>query len=122
VNALPPLPGQPVPDRPGLHTRRCVRHDAREAAALCLGCTRDFCRECVVDHSGRLLCATCIARLGRTTATTPRRWAALGRRISLGAAVLVAWVAFFIVGTLLLKIPAEMHEGTIWNSLAEKGP
>jgi hypothetical protein len=115
VNVLPPLPGQPLPAGGSLHTRRCVRHDSREAAARCPGCRREFCRECVVDHAGRLLCSGCITKLVHPTGVAPRRWAVVRRGLATGAGVMVAWVAFFWVGTLLLKIPAAVHEGTIWK-------
>jgi len=40
-----------------------------------------------------------------------RRWA--------GAAAggLVLWLALYGLGVLLLKIPPEFHDGTVWNKL-----
>jgi hypothetical protein len=60
--------------------------------------------------------------VARTAGTKTKRWAALRRGLSLAAAVVVAWMAFFAAGKLLLKIPAEVHEGTIWNSLSGNEP
>jgi len=115
VNALSSASGQPNFEG-GLHTRRCVRHDAREAAARCPGCSRDFCRECVIDHAGRLLCAGCVAKLTATkVGASGSRWPAVRRVCTLGAAVVTAWFAFFLVGKLLLAIPSAVHEGTIWK-------
>lgn len=122
MNVLPPSSGQPLLAA-HLHTRRCVRHESREAAARCTGCSREFCRECVVDHGGRLLCVTCIAKLVHDAKEAPRRWKAVRHGLSTGAALFVAWVAFFWVGTLLLKIPAAVHEGTVWKlDLDEAAP
>ena len=38
---------------------------------------------------------------------------------SLLAAVTVAWVSFYGLGLLLLKIPPQFHEATIWKEAAE---
>ena len=45
--------------------RRCLHHPAREAVALCPECRRFYCRECVTEHTGRMICAGCVARLAR---------------------------------------------------------
>lgn len=122
MNALPTFPGRQHPEG-GLHTRRCVRHEVREAAARCPGCTRDFCRECVVDHEGKLLCAGCVAKLAAAPVAAPgSRWPGIRRVAGLGFAVAVAWTAFFIVGKVLLAIPTAVHEGTIWKNQAETAP
>ncbi len=115
----PPIP--PAPAGLGqLHARRCVRHTAREAAARCPGCGEFFCRECVVEHDGKLLCAACIARTSGTRATRRERLAAVRRVGSTTAGALVLWWLFYAAGTLLLKIPAEFHDGTIWKNIAER--
>lgn len=70
----------------------------------------------MVDHAGRLLCASCVAKLA-AVAARPRgaRWRTSREVTSFGFAVLVAWTAFFIVGKILLAIPTAVHEGTIWK-------
>ena len=42
--------------------QRCWNHEAREAACRCPACGRSYCRECVSEHEGRLLCAACLSR------------------------------------------------------------
>jgi hypothetical protein len=91
---------------------RCVRHPTRQAAARCPGCRRDYCRECVTEHGGRLLCQSCLevaARRGTETDGKPgllRRTARfLGGVSSLGAAVFAAWLAFYCLGRVLLLLP-----------------
>jgi hypothetical protein len=67
----------------------------------------------VTEHEGRILCSTCLARTTRPAAAPARRvrpgpW--LAGLAGLGA----LWLAIHLAGRLLLTIPAEVHEGTIW--------
>ncbi|MFP4054916.1 MAG: rhomboid family protein [Phycisphaerae bacterium] len=39
---------------------RCHNHPQREAAARCPECGRFFCRECVTEHEGRVICSACL--------------------------------------------------------------
>lgn len=113
---LIPSPG-PTPAPGRLHARRCVRHAEREAVAQCPGCGGSFCRECVSEHDGRLLCANCLAKLPRASVETgkTRRWVAGWRQgLATGAAVLLAWLFFYGVGRLLPKLPEALHDGQTW--------
>lgn len=96
---------------------RCLHHPDREAAARCPGCRRAFCRECVTEHGGRMLCAACIARDGVGAATVERgRLVRLlrpaGRALRLAAGVVVAWWAFHLLGATLALFPEALHEGS----------
>jgi hypothetical protein len=117
VNApplIPNLPGQAA--HAPLRTRRCVRHAEREAAARCSRCGGFFCRECVVDHKGRLVCADCLARAAAPGERKPRRsWAGFRRGLALLAAVCVLWILFYAIGSWLLGMPGEFHDGTVWR-------
>ena len=44
---------------------RCGNHAGREAVARCPECRGFFCRECITEHEGRLICAQCQLRLAR---------------------------------------------------------
>lgn len=96
--------------------QRCFNHATREAAARCPGCTRFFCRECVTEHEDRVLCATCLSRVG--TSGLPRRRALrnVGRMLQVVLGLLLAWFFFFVVGETLQRIPDEFHEGNIWET------
>ena len=113
----PPVP--PVARPAPIRAWRCVRHPDREAAARCPVCGQPFCRECVVEHEGRLLCAGCLAQLHAPAATPrrPRNFAPLRAFLSLGTASLVLWFVFFYAATLLTRIPTNFHDGTIWQEL-----
>jgi hypothetical protein len=99
--------------------QRCRNHPAREAVARCPGCSRFFCRECISEHEGRVLCAFCLAALSRKNVTPRRRLARLGRVALACGGIMAAWIFFDLFGHLLLKIPASFHEGTIWEKAAE---
>jgi hypothetical protein len=104
---------------PAVHLRRCARHGEREAAARCPSCGEFFCRECIVEHEGRLLCAACLARLRNQAPEGPRSGPALGRIATLGAGCLVLWLAFSLLGALLIRIPPRIADGTAWEDLKD---
>ena len=98
--------------------QRCLHHADREAAARCPECKRYFCRECVSEHDGRILCASCLRKL--LAPAKPRRRSFAGiLRLGLSLlAVALAWFFFFLIGQGLLAIPDSFHEGTIWKTFA----
>lgn len=42
--------------------RRCINHAGRAAAGRCPGCRFFYCRECITEHDGRMLCAACVQK------------------------------------------------------------
>jgi hypothetical protein len=105
-----------------IHTRRCARHVEREAAARCPSCGGFFCRECIVEHDGRLLCTSCLARQAAAKGTARGDWAGVRRQLSLGAAALAAVLVFYALGSILINVPPDFHEGTIWAPKIGKAP
>jgi hypothetical protein len=98
-----------------VHTKRCARHSSREAAARCPSCGDFFCRECIVEHEGRLLCTSCLAREAARAGKHADRWVRTRRRLALAAAMLVAGLVFYAMGSMLLSVPPDFHEGNIWT-------
>jgi len=101
--------------REDLRRQRCFHHAAREAVARCPECRRYFCRECVTEHEGRVLCAACIKRL---TASEEERAPVLTAALWLAGAclgVLTAWLFFYAMSECLLALPSAFHEGTVWQ-------
>ncbi|MDD5707822.1 MAG: rhomboid family protein [Kiritimatiellae bacterium] len=104
-----------------LHEQRCERHSEREAAARCPACGHFFCRECIVEHDGRVLCATCLAAQAAAPASgkgrgafKPLAWCAAL------AGFLALWLVYATVGRLLLLLPADFHEGRYWERGTER--
>ncbi len=89
---------------------RCRNHPDREAAARCPDCRLHFCRECVVEHQGRLLCAACLAA-GSAPQQQSRRGRLRGMLQVLGTFLgfLLVWLLMFAAGDLLTRIPESFH-------------
>ncbi len=100
---------------------RCFHHPEREAAAVCPECRKHYCRECVTEHDGRMLCAQCLEKLlakPRSRRLHLRHVKIIGRCL---AGFVTAWLFFYYLGEALLSIPVPFHEGTIWNTTKPSG-
>src|SRR5580658_3877137 len=88
--------------------QRCFHHDLREAVAQCPSCKLFFCRECVTEHAGRMICVTCVNALTRDASKSERaaraRWT-----VTALAGLLVAWLVFYYLGLALARIPSKFH-------------
>ena len=94
---------------------RCLNHPLREAAALCLECKQYFCRECVTEHEGKVLCASCLSIFSEKSETNPFSFDGIIRMGQFFSGTLVLWVFFYYLGQILLSIPSSFHEGEIWT-------
>jgi hypothetical protein len=95
--------------------QRCFHHEFREAASRCPMCHRYFCRECVTEHEGRVLCAECLKKAvaGETAAGGGLR-RVFGALLPI-AGLLIAWLFFYAVGRTLQLVPVEVHDGAVWG-------
>jgi hypothetical protein len=101
---------------PRLVVSRCFNHAERDASARCVACGRYFCRECVAEHDGRMICGACLRKEPDARQGEGGRWLArAGLAGQFAAAVVVAWLVFYVAGRTLLQVPAEFHEGTVWQ-------
>jgi hypothetical protein len=98
-----------------LTQQRCLNHTEREAVARCPACVQFFCRECITEHEGIVICATCLRRQSAPTTERRTNWNRLGRLGLAAAGVLAAWLWFFSAGQILLSLPSDFHEGTLWK-------
>jgi hypothetical protein len=94
--------------------QRCFNHALREAAARCPACGRFFCRECITEHEGRVLCALCLK--GAENKPFVARMAWVTRILQLAAGILLAWLFFFWFGLALLSLDSSFHNGSIWKT------
>jgi hypothetical protein len=98
--------------------QRCFNHAQREAVARCPVCARFFCRECVIEHEDRMLCAGCLRAAAEANRKSQRGLSRLARAGQLLLGILCAWFFFYLVGEILLAIPTAFHEGTMWRQHA----
>jgi hypothetical protein len=86
-------------------------------------CGRFFCRECVTEHDGRLVCASCLARVTGAKPVKRRRLAVISRAAQLALGALVLWLFFYALGFGLLAIPSKYHAGDVWKpGFWDEGP
>ena len=90
--------------------QRCSNHTGREAVVRCPECRRFFCRECVTEHLGRMICAGCVARTASPGGRQERSASAFWFAMALGG-LLLAWLVFYYLGMGLARIPSSFHGG-----------
>lgn len=92
----------------------CLNHPLREAAARCTSCGNTFCRECITDLDGRMVCVACHREKTSIKDKPKRDWFLVTASLQAMLGVAILWFTTWAVGRILLNIPAEVHEGTIW--------
>ena len=101
--------------------QNCFNHPGRDAAARCPECGRFFCRECVAEHSGRVLCANCLTNETADEEVAPRektRFVPFFLTLSqLVTGLFFLWMLFQFIGQLLLRISSEFHDGSVWSGI-----
>ena len=113
MNHTPNSPSAATP--PTLTLQRCFHHAAREAVARCPECLRFFCRECITEHEGRVVCAACLAKHARVPLLKRPVFASVRRTVQCALGIFVVWFFFYLVGGALLALPTSFHEGTLWH-------
>ena len=95
--------------------QRCLLHWQREAAAKCPSCLRYFCRECVTEHEGRMICSSCLRKIVPTEQQRRHPFRGFFRALQMAAGIVTLWIFFYYLGQILLELPASFHEGTMWS-------
>jgi hypothetical protein len=67
-----------------------------------------------------LLCAACLARSLVAKPGAFSRWSVWFNQLKLVGALAFAWMVFYFLGSLLLRIPPAFHEGSAWSSITEE--
>lgn len=88
---------------PDLSQVRCRNHGGREAVARCRECGNFFCRECVVEHHGRMVCTSCLAEVsGVDPAKRRGLFRRLFRGLGLAASFGFTWLMFSVTGRFIV--------------------
>jgi len=98
-----------------LSQQRCHNHMLREAVARCPECSRFFCRECITEHEDIVLCATCLRIRSATSGLIPDRFRGLLQAGQFLLGIVILYIVFFYLARILLALPSDFHEGTLWQ-------
>jgi hypothetical protein len=74
-----------------------------------------FCRECVTENAGRLVCAACQRAASAPAPGSRRRLEIPGLVLQASLGLTLLWLLFYGAGRLLILLPSSFHEGTLWG-------
>jgi len=97
--------------------QRCFNHASREASGQCLSCERFYCRECLIDHQDRLICASCLRASVKPALTRRPLFRGTIRLIQGTTGLVLTWGLFYLFGKCLLLLPSSFHEGNLWQDV-----
>ncbi len=87
----------------------CGLHPRRAAVAACNRCRRGFCRECIVEHQGRMLCPACIELLAaEATHSRVGIWLWIRVLLQSGFAIFAFYMVFYVLDRHLARIPPQL--------------
>lgn len=89
--------------------QKCLNHTEREAAARCPSCRRFYCRECIVDHEGRVICSSCLKKLTASEGETSSRLSWIRDLLLFVGSVGILWFTFYGIGRVLMRFPDTFH-------------
>ncbi len=100
-----------------LLTQSCLHHAGRPAVARCPSCSQSYCRECVVEHDYKLICASCLARVAEAVTRPgkkPGRFP-IAAVIQFALALFAGWLIVQLVADIIMSLPSDIHDGLIWE-------
>ena len=98
-----------------LQPSHCLNHPRREGAARCTSCGQPFCRECVTELDGRMVCGACHRAKLEVKEKPKRDWFLVTVPVQLAVGLALLWASTWFLGRVLLSTPSEFHEGTMWQ-------
>jgi hypothetical protein len=109
-----------------LNRNHCFLHPERGAVARCPECGRFYCRECITEHEGEVLCRRCLlADVSDPGALRQRRRGVallLLKPLCALAVYALLWLLFMALGTLLIHFPDSFYEPVAEARAREAGP
>lgn len=103
-----------------LKSQRCFFHLEREAAAHCPSCKRSYCRECITENNGKIICRPCLDRLQNDNRSPDQHG-----RLKLGAifrlifAFSFVLIFFYCCASFLSRLPDDFQDGSVWAPFLE---
>lgn len=96
--------------------QRCLNHMLREAVARCPDCSRFFCRECITEHEDMVLCTSCLRKRLKPDPNKFQRFQWILRLGYFLSGLTLLYVIFYYVARILVALPTDFHEGTLWQT------
>jgi hypothetical protein len=90
---------------------QCFNHAERLAAARCPECGHSYCRECITEHDGRLVCAVCLRKHSPAGLQRRNWYKAIALPVMGVAALSASWLVFYTAGWWLEEITAPSAGG-----------
>jgi hypothetical protein len=97
---------------------QCLNHPRREAAARCTSCGRSYCRECVTELAGRMVCGPCYREKTQAKEKPKRDWFLITATLQIMLGLAGLWLMAWMLGQMLVNTPSEFHEATVWDKLS----
>jgi hypothetical protein len=95
---------------------KCFQHLSREAVARCPDCLRFYCRECVTEHDGRMICRPCLDDLLQEDSKASTGFVrGLIQWFLAGVGFTTTLYIFYLIGRILLSIPSNFHSGVFFD-------
>src|SRR4051812_27624082 len=96
-------------------TTFCLNHRHRPAAAMCTSCGHLFCRECITEFGGRMMCSSCHEKKTAVQVTRKWDWFVFTTSAQVLAGLALLWFSTWLLGRILVSIPSAFHEGATWE-------
>ncbi|MCP3921761.1 MAG: rhomboid family protein [Desulfobacterales bacterium] len=102
-----------------ISSSKCHNHLQREAVAVCLKCGRFYCRECVTEHNDQVICSSCLMVKDEPIFKKFKLRKPFIYSLLFCIGIFSAWIFFFYIGDMLLSLPSDFHDGTIWERVVK---
>ncbi len=99
---------------------RCFNHSEREATARCPVCQSHFCRECITENNGVMICARCLSKSKKLTIWSRNMRELIFLSFMFMFSFFIMWSIFYSVGHIFSLIPEKYHEGAFINHILTK--
>ena len=98
-----------------LKHRRCLNHAEREASARCPICKNDFCRECITEHKGKMLCVNCLKESTKKKKNHKKLFTPIFYTLLLALTLIIIFLCFVSMGREIAFREISKHDSVSIN-------
>jgi len=105
-----------------IYSKRCVNHSSRESVAICPVCSKTYCRECITEHKGKMLCRNCLEEQIQKNNKAKKNRTKIKATIMIVlfvTAFFSSWFFFALTGYFLASMPQKYHLSKIFEGSNE---